>query len=53
MKETTKQKYKNNTIRRQRTRKKIKLKKKSKKYLIYKGLNGKEKSWYLYVMKNK
>jgi hypothetical protein len=44
-----KKKPKNKTVKRHR--KITKLKKNSKTYLFYDGLNGKEKSWYLYVMK--
>lgn len=36
-----------------KNKQKPKRKKTSKKYIFYKGLNGQEKSWYLYVMKNK
>ena len=44
-----KKKPKKKTVKRPRNKKKVK--KNFKKYLIYDGLNGKEKSWYLYVMK--
>ena len=44
-----KKKPKNKTVKILRNKKRIK--KNFKKYLVYDGLNGKEKSWYLYVMK--
>ena len=43
---------KKRTRKRTRKNKRSKPKKKSNNYLTYEGLNGKEKSWYLYVMKN-